>query len=91
MEDAVTVEDSEEATLHCSIRGYQLYGWRIEHAPVCEKVNTMRVGTEFTIQRLSPQSLHCSCKDTIGYVPFLTYFMYYSLFSKEGDITAKLQ
>ena len=27
VEDAITVEDSEETTLHCSIRGYHIAAW----------------------------------------------------------------
>ena len=50
VEDAVVVEDSEEVTLHCSIRGYHIVIWsiatKIKHAPVCERVHMMWVYTE---------------------------------------------
>ena len=50
VEDAVVVEDSEEVTLHCSIRGYHIVIWsiatNIKHAPVCERVHMMWVYTE---------------------------------------------
>ena len=49
MEDAVAVKDSEEATLHCSIRGCHIaILWRTEHAPVCvrEFIHTIWVDTE---------------------------------------------
>ena len=53
VEDTVTVIDSEEATLHCSIWEYQLYEWRIEHASVRERVHMMEMDTKSTLQQFN--------------------------------------
>ena len=55
----MVVKDSEEATLHCSIRGYHIYSyveyvqlWKFEHAVVCARVHAMQVDTESMIKSM---------------------------------------
>ena len=52
MEDAAAVEDSEEASLHCSIRGYHIaileYSYGKLNMLQCARVHTMQVDTEST-------------------------------------------
>ena len=70
MEDAVTVEDSElkQPNTVVLVSAIWMENW------TCSSVWESWYdagGTEFTIHWLNPQSLHCSCKDTIGtYLPW---------------------
>ena len=69
---------------------YEVQLWKIEHAPMHERVSMMRENTESTLQQWSPQSLCCSCKDISGH---LRQCISHAIlcFSKEGGITVKLR